>query len=106
MRPYRRGEQFGIHHGLSAGDDPFNRHDAVTGGERQIVHMFRHGEKPLAALCFAHDFHRGGEKLPALCGNGFRVGGTTEALVDQVYNVNIVMELNTANQKYSFVAFQ
>ena len=41
-----------------------------------------------------------------LTDNGFRVGGTTEALVDQVYNVNFVMELNTANQKYSFVAFQ
>lgn len=41
-----------------------------------------------------------------LTDNGFRVGGTTEALVDQVYNVNFVMELNVANQDYSFVALQ
>lgn len=40
-----------------------------------------------------------------LTDNGFRVGGTTEALVDQVYNVNFPMELNTANLTYSYIAF-
>ena len=37
--------------------------------------MVGHGKKTLAALCFAHDLDRAGEKLPAPCGNGFRVGG-------------------------------
>ena len=38
--------------------------------------------------------------------NGFRVGKTTESLVDQVQHVNFVMELNNANTLCSYIAFQ
>ena len=38
--------------------------------------------------------------------NGFRVGVTTEALVDQIQNVNFPLMLNEANVPYSFVAFR
>ena len=38
--------------------------------------------------------------------SGFRVGKTTEALVDQIQNVNFPLMLNEADVPYSYVAFQ
>lgn len=40
-----------------------------------------------------------------LTDNGFRVGKTTEQLVDQIRNVDWVMTLNEADVPYSYIAF-
>jgi len=40
-----------------------------------------------------------------LTDNGFRVGKTTEQLVDQIRNVDWVMTLNEADMPYSYIAF-